>query len=486
MKYTWLSLGSRRAFTTLEKAIPRRYDPVRVTAQLRDWLSDSVKGVLIERDHTDDDFLSEYNGYYRSRWIWQKPKVVRVHFFDGAVSFDPSSYLSCASSEQLDAHYFGHITLVPTRSQTIGASLVTPAIRKGLKASIITARHSIALLGHTLTIQGFPSMDQRKHVSTCAHVGCWAILRHYETTNRGDRRVLSYEIAQRAGVFERDNRVPTDGLVSEKVTQILTQGKRAPVLLVRGEIGPHLFFQSLCAFIESGWPLYAISGAHAVVIVGLGWHEPRPGRIPDLRYANEEIESLVANDDTSLPYTTLPRNLGSASNRGQMVRSIEDINGFIVCLPNNFHHSVNSVAERIKSLFLLGARLALPAINETLVRYLFSDVASLAKFMLNAESTLDSRVRYMISLLPEAHVLLLVEFTTAPGWDNGFVYARAVLDVSTDRSGMIPLIVFYTPKQCLCQSDHNRYKQDSDLKLFHFFGTKQMALPRYEHEKLSR
>jgi len=30
-----------------------------VTAQLRDWLSDSVKGVLIERDYTDDDFLSE-------------------------------------------------------------------------------------------------------------------------------------------------------------------------------------------------------------------------------------------------------------------------------------------------------------------------------------------------------------------------------------------------------------------------------------------
>src|SRR5262249_44527507 len=104
---------------------------------------------------------------------------VRLHFFDETVSFDEWSLKLTAADNRLSDHYFGFMVLRPTGIATIGRSVLTPDVRKGASRFIITSEHKVHVLGHTLKIHGFPSMEQHIDIAVCAHATCWSILRHY-------------------------------------------------------------------------------------------------------------------------------------------------------------------------------------------------------------------------------------------------------------------------------------------------------------------
>src|ERR1700722_14922534 len=150
--YTWMPLASAADLAQLDQHVDPEYAPKSVAKKLTVGLSDAVKGILIERNYIDKDYRSTYYNFYAKKGLRYRPDCVRLHFFDETVAFNEKTLKLTSQDNRLTDHYFGYMVLRPTGESTIGRSVMTPDVRRRASGYIITARHKIHLLGHTLAI----------------------------------------------------------------------------------------------------------------------------------------------------------------------------------------------------------------------------------------------------------------------------------------------------------------------------------------------
>jgi len=233
--YTWMPVSAAADLENLKNHIPEQYEPGKVAPKLATGISAAVKGVLIERRYIDKDYRSTYYQFYAKKGQQYDPDCIRLHLFDGTVSFDAAALkLNCPEGpDRLSDHYFGYIVLRPTGIATIGRSVVSPDVRTGASRYIITADHKVHLLGYRLSIQGFPSMDQHVDISVCAHVACWSILRHYSERYSVYREFLTYDITLMAQEFNPGGLVPSKGLQVSHAERVFQEAGTFPVHVAR-------------------------------------------------------------------------------------------------------------------------------------------------------------------------------------------------------------------------------------------------------------
>src|SRR2546422_1076847 len=147
--YTWMTLASAADLAKLEQRIDPEYAPKYVARKLAAGLSDAVKGILIEHNYIDKDYRSTYYNFYSKQGRRYRPDCVRLHFFDGTVTFDGATLKLSTPEDRLTDHYYGFMVLRPTGVATIGRSVVTPDVRRGARGFIVTASHKVHVLGHT-------------------------------------------------------------------------------------------------------------------------------------------------------------------------------------------------------------------------------------------------------------------------------------------------------------------------------------------------
>ena len=206
----------------------------------------------MEYDYVDKDYRSTLYNFYAKKGRPYRADCVRLHFFDEQVVFEgrPSDE---SSERALGDHYYGYMVLRPTMRTTLGRSVLSPDIRVGAHGRAIQARHYVHLLGHRLSVWGFPSMDQHVDIAACAHVACWAILRHYSESYSQYREYLVYEIAKLATGFEPGGISPSRGLDVWEAERVFNAAGCFPVIVSRYELPTdEEFFGQLLAYLESG------------------------------------------------------------------------------------------------------------------------------------------------------------------------------------------------------------------------------------------
>lgn len=329
--YTWIPLNSTADLAELEKQLTSEYDPANIIKKLTGGLSSAVKAILIERNYIDKDYRSTYYNFYSKKGQFYRPDCARLHLFDETVRFDQKTLKLQCADERLDDHYFGFIVLRPTGIATIGRSVVSPDVRSHAGSHVITAKHKVHLLGYKLTVQGFPSMDQHIDISVCAHVACWSILRHYSERYSIYREFLTHDITMMAQEFNPGGLVPSNGLKVSHAERVFQEAGTFPLLIARMDIDDVSFYRQLHSYVESGFPLFAAmhGRSHAMAVVGYEWGTPT-NATPSIamRYAWDEVKSLVVIDDNYLPYLSIPQ-----SDVGASPYSCQDIDAFIVALP---------------------------------------------------------------------------------------------------------------------------------------------------------
>jgi hypothetical protein len=445
--YTWIPLSSVADLAQLTAHIPSEYGPKAVAKKLADSLSDAVKAVLIETDYTDKDYRSTYYNFYAKKGQRYRPDCVRLHFFDATVSFDQGILrLKSATDDRLSDHYFGFMVLRPTGIGTIGRSVLSPDVRCGATRYVIAADHKVHLLGHTLMIRGFPSMDQHRDVSVCAHASCWSMLRHYSERYPVYREFLTHDITMMAQQFNPGGLVPSKGLGVPQAERIFQAAGTFPLVVARKRntvIDP-TFYRQLAAYVDSGFPLFAAmhKREHAVVVVGYEWRTPVTTAIPGMRYSWDEIESLAVVDDNYLPYIAIPKNGGT-------LYSADDIDTFIVAFPEKIFYPAEAVERLVPALFKLGAVVGLPPQNETILRYFITTGSALRRFVRKHESEFDAQLLKTIMSLRFAQFVWVVEIATEPQWATNRFFARAIIDATASPRELMPLWLLHTAKEAL-------------------------------------
>jgi hypothetical protein len=475
--YTWLPLRSSVDLAELEKHISPEYGPVRVAKKLADGISNAVKAVLIERNYIDKDYRSTYYHFYAKKGLRYRADCVRLHFFDGTVTFDEQTFrLASTADERLTDHYFGYMVLRPTGIVTIGRTVVSPDVRNGASRFIITANHKVHILGYKLEVQGFPSMDQHHDISVCAHAACWSILRHYSERYQVYREFLTHDITRMAHQFDPGGLIPSKGLQVSHAERVFQQAGTFPVHIPRDKSGiaDSSFYRQLSAYLESGFPIFAAmhSKGHAVAVVGLDWRTPVNTAIPGMRYAWDEIQSLAVVDDNNLPYLSIPL-------RGGAGYSAEDIDAFIVALPEKVFYPADAIDKLAPTLFKLGAVVGLPPKDKTIIRYFITTGSAFRHFVREKGSEFDPKLISTIMALPFAQFVWIVEFATEDQWAVGQVEARAVIDATASLREVMPLWLLHSPTNALV---FNRQTVSLDLQT----GIRELQLGDMGHAGFTR
>jgi hypothetical protein len=475
--YTWMPLSSGVDLGHLVSHISPEYAPDQVARKLAAGISSAVKGVLIERNYIDKDYRSTYYNFYAKKGQHYRADCVRLHFFDETVTFDEKGLkLGCADN-QLSHHYFGYMVLRPTGIATIGRSVVSPDVRSGARGFIITADHKIHLLGYKLTVQGFPSMDQHIDISVCAHAACWSILRHYSERYSTYREVLTHDVTMMAHQFNPGGLVPSKGLEVSHAERVFQEAGTFPYHVARKSGTPDLsFYRQLSAYVESGFPLFAAmhQREHAIAIVGYEWRAPVNTAIPGMRYAWDEVQSLAVVDDNHLPYIPIPVSAGTGA-----PYSTEDIDAFIVALPEKIFYPADAVDRLAPALFRLGSVVGLPPKDQTIIRYFITTGSALRRFVRDHESEFDPKLIQTTMALPFAQFVWVVEFATESEWAAGQIAARAVVDATASLREVMPLWLFHSRTQALV---FDRQKVSLDLKA----GMRGLSLSGMDHTAFTR
>lgn len=443
--YTWLKLDSAADLAQLEQHIDSEYLPKYVANKLTKGLSDAVKEILIERNYIDKDYRSTYYSFYAKKGRRYRPDCVRLHFFDETASFDEATLKLSDLEGRLTDHYYGFMVLRPTGVATIGRSIVTPDVRRGASRFIITANHKVHVLGHTLMIHGFPSMDQHIDIAVCAHATCWSILRHYSERYNIYREYHTHDITLLAQQFDPGGFIPSRGLALSQAERIFQEAGTFPVIVARDINDPDdlAFYRQLTAYVDSGFPLFAAmhNKGHAMAVVGYEWRTPLNTGLPGMRYSWDEIKTLAVVDDNHLPYLSIPVDGTSYT--------VKDIDAFIVALPEKVFYPADAFDALVPKLFKLGTVIQLPPEDETIIRYFITTGTAFRRFVRTHESEFDPQLVAAVMKLPFAQFLWIVDFATEAQWAVNQISARAVIDATASLTESYPFWIFHGRTEAL-------------------------------------
>jgi len=455
--YSWLQLNAPGDLLAgLTAQLSPDYSPRYVANRLDGVMSSGVKGVLIERNYIDKDYRSTYYNYYSKKGQRYKLDCVRLHFFDQTVTFDPTAFRLRSPDGRLTDHYFGYMVLRPTGIATIGRSVVSPDVRSGACKYIITARHKVHLLGYKLEVEGFPSMDQHVDISVCAHAACWSILRHYSERYSVYRELLTHDITTMAQEFDPGGLVPSFGLDITHAERVFQAAGTFPVHVAKSMPDDAPFYRQLVAYIDSGFPLFAAMDKrqHAVVLAGYSWASPSVTRPPGARYSLDEIEALAVVDDNYLPYLSIGRSGATPPSY-----AADDIDAFIVPLPEKIYYPADAVDKLSPTLYKLKSAIGFPKENESVIRYFVTTGSAFRKFVRDRESEYDPKLLEVIMSLPFAQFVWVIEFATVSDWDASTVSTRAVVDATASYRETFPLWLIYDRNSALV-FDRSRVPSD--------------------------
>lgn len=479
--YTWMPLNSIADLAQLASHVSIEYSPNLVAAKLSNGISNAVKAVLIEDNYVDKDYRSTYYHFYAKKGQAYRADCVRLHFFDGTVTFDKTGLSLSCPDNRLEDHYFGYMVLRPTGIATIGRSVVSPDVRSGVKggAPIITARHKVHLLGHKISIEGFPSMDQHIDISVCAHAACWSILRHYSERYSVHREYLTHDITRMAQQFDPGGLVPSKGLEISNAERVFQAAGTYPYLVARrGAYGADpSFYRQLIAYVESGFPLFAAMHGrrHAIAVVGYEWNAISPPPGGGLRYAWDELKNLIVTDDNYLPYLSVPTVAD-----GVATYSAEDIDSFIVALPEKIFYPADAVDRLAPTLFKLGKAFGFPAENESVIRYLITTGSALRQFMRSRASEYDAKLIEVVMSLPLAQFIWVVEISGQSDWATGQIAARAILDATASLRDSTPFWLIHNRSDALVFDRRTVGGPAASIRALKLGGTAHTAFTRME------
>ncbi len=319
-------------------------------------------------------------------------------------------------------------------------------------------------------------MDQHIDIAVCAHAACWSVLRHYSERYNVYREFLTHDITLMAHQFDPGGLIPSKGLEVSHAERIFQEAGTFPVHVTRdpNKANDFSFYRQLCAYVESGFPLFAAMHqlGHAVAVVGYEWKEPVITGVPGIRYASDEVETLAIVDDNQLPYLSIPIKGGSPY-------SVEDIDAFIVALPEKVFYPADAVDRLAPTLFKLGSVVGLPAEDETIIRYFITTGSAFRRFVRDKESEFDPKLLAAIMTLPFAQFIWVVEFATEAQWAVGQIAARAVIDATASLREVMPLWLLHSRAEALI---FNRHTVNLDLQS----GIRGLRLSDMGHTRFSR
>jgi hypothetical protein len=298
-------------------------------SMLRARLDGIVKAVAVERHYIDRDYRDTFSHYHSKRFSTPDSRVLRLHFFDRAVTRE-----ELLEEEVAQAPYCGYSVIRPTRPSCLGRTMLSPLKILGLKGCLLkTCREEITLQRTRLQVEAFPFISQDTDATVCAQSALWMLFRYFSTKYAHYREIRPFEITQLTKDYSVGRLFPTNGLYIWQMGEACRQAGFSPLIYTRGGF-PAEFEHLLYTYIESGVPVLAATEGH--VFVALGHFSdftklvPAQARTPSSFFNR----GFVINDDNCMPYQRLQMcGQAAAVSPADSIHCVDQLKSFIAPLP---------------------------------------------------------------------------------------------------------------------------------------------------------
>ena len=448
--YTWLKIHIAEDYDKLSDILEVEYGPKKIAVDLKKNISGEVGALLVEHDYIDKDYRSTFYNYYAKMGRPYRSVCVRIHFFDREVEYCDSPINLKGPDDWLDYRYFGYVVLRPTIEHTLGRSVLSPRIRIGARGNVIQSQHKVHLIGQTLMARGFPSMSQPADIAVCAHVSCWAILRHYSEQYSQPQELLVHDVTRLAKPFDPGGLTPSLGLTVYEAERIFQAAGCYPFMVVKnceedpsGDSQDTSFYAQLLSYLESGFPLFVAleNEGHAIVIVGYSWLEPPCGMSGDNPHVWTQVEGLSAVDDNLLPYSTVIIGGEEVPGAVSPAYTARDFTAFIVPLPEKIYYPAHAVESFSRGALYRSykAKLSLPDEIILLRRYFITTISALRRYVRKNRSQMGEELVSLFMHMRTAQFVWVIEYASEQQWAQEHIAARAVIDASASPTDEHPM-----------------------------------------------
>lgn len=451
IKYEWIEVGGPDDYENIAKFISGEFLGGAVIPLLRKVLSGSVKRVLIEHPYIDKDYRSTYYAFYAKRARPFRPDCVRLHLFSDSATFDAVT-LDLKLPQGSQGHYYGFIVLRPTRSQTIVRAVIEPAVLiRSESMFVMCAQHKVHLLGHRLTVSGFPWAQQASDIAVCAQTACWGVLRHYSERWPVYREFLLHEVTT-LGLSGAVGGLRSErGLTHQEMERVLVAAGSYP-LKVHQDVNNRARFQrELFAWLESGFPVVALLDkfGHAISLIGFSGSPLQPVPAPGELSHWAQVSGVIAMDDNRPPYWVAPLDKMKAPARPRGF-SLDDVSTFFVPLPERVTYPSAKVDE-------LAAEFAASPPDQfdeiftkgSAVRYFVTTAAALRQFALKNVSAFPKELYQLYMRTELSQFVWIVELSSAVSAPLNHVDYRLVVDATAARHEQFPVFFAHSDRRAL-------------------------------------
>ena len=290
-------------------------------------------------------------------------------------------------------------------------------------------------------------MAQHADIAVCAHVSCWAILRHYSERHAQYAELPLHDITRLAQLYDPGGLTPSLGLYEFETERIFHAAGCYPLTVVREFPGDADFYAQMLSYLESGFPLYVAleskpmgNEAHAIVVAGLSWRDEFKGPKEGAPRAWSLVDSLLAVDDNLFPYCSVGIDHAKPGIDIEHY-TVEDFDTFIVPLPEKIYYSARAIETfSLSPLYRsLGAVLNLHEEDNLLRRYFITTVSALRRYARKNRLQLGKELTNLYMHLRTTQFVWVLEYTSEEQWRDGKIAARAVLDASASPMDKQPV-----------------------------------------------
>ena len=441
--YDWLEIDKSDDYEQLEKILDIEFNPNTIIKRLKENISDEVNFILVEHDYVDKDYRSTFYNFYAKKGRPYRNDCVRLHFFDKDVKYNEEHLELRSADGRLEDHYFGYIVLRPTIVATLGRSILSPRIRVGAQGQAIQSCHRVHILGYTLSVWGFPSMAQHIDIAVCAHVSCWAILRHYSESFPQHRELLVHDITRLAKPFDPGGLTPSLGLTVYEAERIFQAAGCFPVVVVKQDDNESSFYAQLLGYLESGFPLFIeMKGVrHAIVASGYSWRKTPTNSTQSNSHMWSQVETLLAVDDNLFPYSIVNLRHDPLTSSNPEPYTVEDFSAFIVPLPEKIFYPAHAI-DLFSSTVVYDVYRGILGLSEEeilLRRFFITTVSELRYFAREKQSQMGDVLVNLLMRLKTAQFVWVVEYATEKQWGQNHITARAVVDATASPNDQQPM-----------------------------------------------
>ena len=466
--YDWIDLHTPDDYDRLIGVLEPEFEPKRISQRLKSEVTASVKGLLVEHGYVDKDYRSTFYNFYAKKGRKYRADCVRLHFFDGSVSYDQARTDIYSEVGHPQDHYFGYIVLRPTIVATLGRSVLSPNIRLGARGRAIQSAHTVNLLGRQLAVWGFPSMAQHVDIAVCAHVSCWAILRYYSQTFPQYQEYLVHEITQLVSPFDPGGLVPSLGFDVLGAERVFQAAGCFPVVVAKcSSSSPDAFYSQMLAYLESGFPLFVAmyTEEHAIVIVGHSWRRPQAQPGNSSAHVWSQVDTLLAVDDNLLPYSIVPLSSTGTGARSPSYTA-DSFDAFVVALPDKVYYPVDAIEAFSKRIEGVLTRMRGPDQEPLqLRRYFITTISRLREHARDYHSQLGNTLVGLMMRLETAQYVWVVEYCSVAQWERGRVAARALVDATASPMDPVPIWLLHDEEVALVFDRSSAEMNSTDIRL---------------------